>query len=73
MKREKWAIDAEIMKLRGLGYHHKEIAERLKIKKGSVQYRLKQLRKRAEEEGIDTVFFELVAKLYIPKIIDIFK
>lgn len=66
---KKWAVDAEIMKLRGLGYHHDEIAERLKIKRGAVQYRLKQLRKRAEEEGINTVFFELLIKIYLPKIL----
>lgn len=65
---KKWAIDAEIMKLRGLGYNHKEIAEQLKITQGVVQYRLNQLKKRAEEEGIDTVFFGLVMKLYVPKV-----
>lgn len=70
---EKWAIDAEVMKLRGLGYTQEEIAKRLKINQGVVQYRLKQLKKRAEEEGINTVFFELMMKLYIPKIIEIFK
>jgi len=70
---EKWAIDAKIMKLRGLGYTQEEIAKRLKINQGVVQYRLKQLKKRVEEEGINTVFFELVMKLYVPKIIEIFK
>ena len=70
---EKWAIDAEIMKLRGLGYSHKEIAKRLKTTQGVVQYRLKQLKKRAGEEGVDAVFFGLVMKLYVPKIIEMFK
>lgn len=67
---EKWAINAEIMKLRGLGYSHDEIAKRLKMKRGAVQYRLKQLRKRAEEKGINTVFFEQVVELYIPKVME---
>ena len=68
---EKWAINAEIMKLRGLGYNHSEIAKRLKMKRGTVQYRLEQLKKRADEEGIDTVFFGLVVELYIPKVMEI--
>ena len=71
MKREKWAIDAEIMKLRGLGYSQKEIADRLKIGEGVVQYKLKQLKKRAEEEGINTVFFGQLTELYIPKVMEI--
>ena len=65
---KKWASDAEIMKLRGLGYKHSEIAEKLEIDAGVVQYRLTGLKKRTEEEGIDTVFFELLMKLYLPKI-----
>jgi hypothetical protein len=65
---KKWVIDAEVMKLRGLGYKHKEIAKKLKIDSGVVQYRLTGLKKRTEEEGIDTVFFELLMKLYLPKI-----
>lgn len=69
---EKWAINAEIMKLRGLGFSHEEIAKRLKMKRGAVQYRLNQLKKRADEEGIDTVFFELVVKLYVPKVMETF-
>lgn len=67
---EKWAINAEIMKLRGLGFSHEEIAKRLKIKRGAVQYRLKQLRKHAEEKGIDTVFFEQLVELYVPKVME---
>lgn len=67
---EKWAINAEIMKLRGLGYNHKEIAKRLKITQGIVQYKLRQLRKRAEEEGINTVFFGQVVELYVPKVME---
>ena len=68
-KMNKWAVDAEIMKLRGLGYRHKEIAKKLKIEPGVVQYRLTGLKKRAEDEGINTVFFELITKLYLPKIL----
>ena len=64
-KTKKWAINAEIMKLRGLGFSQEEIAKQLKIKQGVVQYKLRQLKKRAEEKGIDTVFFELVMILYI--------
>lgn len=67
---EKWAIDAEIMKLRGLGYSQGEIAKRLKMKQGVVQYKLRQLKKRAEEEGINTVFFGLVVELYVPKVME---
>lgn len=67
---EKWAIDAEVMKLRGLGFSQKEIAKRLKIKQGVVQYKLRQLRKRAEEKGINVVFFELVVELYVPKVME---
>lgn len=67
---EKWAIDAEVMKLRGLGFSQKEIAKRLKIKQGVVQYKLRQLRKRAEEEGINTVFFGQVVELYVPKVME---
>lgn len=69
---KKWAIDAEIMKLRGLGYNQKEIAERLKIKEGTVRYKLSQLKKRAEDEGINTVFFELLIKIWLPKILRYF-
>jgi len=61
--------DAEIMKLRGLGYSQNEIAKKFKISPGQVQYALKKLKKRAIEEGIDNVFFELVMKIYLPKIL----
>ena len=68
---KKWAIDAEIMKLRGLGYSQKEIAKQLRITQGVVQYKLRQLRKRAEEEGIDTVFFGQLMELYTPRAMEI--
>ena len=67
---KKWAITAEIMKLRGLGFSQEEIAKRLKIKQGVVQYKLRQLKKRAEEKGIDTVFFEQLVELYVPKVME---
>ena len=69
-KTKKWAINAEIMKLRGLGFSQEEIAKRLKIKQGVVQYKLRQLKKRAEEKGIDTVFFEQLVELYVPKVME---
>ena len=65
----KWDTDAKIMKLRGLGYNHEEIADKLNITQGIVQYQLEKINERAQEEGDDLVFSEFVTKIYLPKIL----
>lgn len=52
---------SEIVKLRGLGYSHAEIAEIMDISQGVVQYQLEKINERAQEEGDDDVFFALLA------------
>lgn len=39
------------------------------MSQGQIQYALNQLKKRAENEGVDNVFIELCIKLCIPKIL----
>ena len=51
---------AEIVKLRGLGYSHAEIAEIMSISQGVVQYQLEKINERAKEEGDDDAFFALL-------------
>lgn len=61
--------DAEIMKLRSLGYNQKEIAKRLHLTQVTVSNRLSKIRKQAEKEGEDEVFLDLCLRVYIPKIL----
>ncbi|GAG75052.1 unnamed protein product [marine sediment metagenome] len=47
---------ATIVKLRGLGFQQKEIADKLGVTGSAVSYQLRQIRKQALEYGIDEVF-----------------
>jgi len=49
-----------IVILRGLGYSQAEIAEKLGVTGAAIQYRLKQINKRAREEGNNQTFTKLV-------------
>jgi len=49
-----------MVKLRGLGYSQKEIAERLGVTQSAVQYQLKKLHNRARKENNDEVFMEVL-------------
>ena len=55
---------AEMSMYRGLGYGQKEIGEKMGKSQSTVHKHLKKLRWRAEEEGPERVFFELL--LYGP-------
>ena len=70
---KRWNLDGEIMKLRGLGFEQSEIAKRLKISQATVHNKLQGLKKRCLDEGVDTVFFEMCSKIYIPKLLRFFK
>jgi len=47
---------ATIVKLRGLGFQHKEIGEKLGVTGAAIGYQLSQIRKQALEHGIDKIF-----------------
>ncbi len=47
---------ATIVKLRGLGFNQKEIANELEVSPATISYQLKQIKKLALKEGIDNVF-----------------
>lgn len=48
---------ATIVKLRGLGFSQKEIAERIgEITPSAISYQLKRIKGLAEKEGVDQVF-----------------
>ena len=47
---------ATIVKLRGLGFQQKEIADKLGVTGSAVSYQLRQIRKQALAYGIDEVF-----------------
>ena len=65
-------LDSEMMKLRGLGFSQEYIAKELRMSQGNIAYRLEKLKKRAEKEGIEEVFFELCVMQYLPKIMRYF-
>ncbi len=47
---------ATIVKLRGLGFHQKEIADKLDVTPAAISYQLIQIKKQAQEHGIDKTF-----------------
>ncbi len=47
---------ASIMKLRGLGWSQKEIAETIGASQQVIAYHLKKLREQSKEKGVDDVF-----------------
>ena len=52
-----------MMKLRSLGYTQKYIADKLDVSQATIKYHFDLLRKRADKEGVDSVFtdyFQLV-------------
>ena len=52
---------ARMVMMRGLGYDQTEIAKEFSITQGAVSYNLKQLRKRAHEEGLEASFVSIMA------------
>jgi transcriptional regulator with XRE-family HTH domain len=52
--------EGRIMKLRALGFSQKEIASKLDISQSAVSQRLELLRKRADKEDPDRLFWSLL-------------
>lgn len=52
--------EGEIMKLRALGYSQNEISNRLGITQSAVSQRLGLIRRRAESEDMDRLFWSLL-------------
>lgn len=70
---KRWNLDGEIMKLRGLGFEQSEIADILGVSQPTVHNYLKDLKVRCLKESVDTVFFEMCSKLYLPKLLRLLK
>jgi len=51
---------AQIIKMRGLGYNQAEIAEALGVSQSAVQYQLRKIKQRAQEEGDDDTWLSLL-------------
>jgi len=47
---------ATIVKLRGLGFQHNEIGEKLGVTGAAIGYHLQQIRKQALKHGVDKIF-----------------
>jgi len=45
-----------MVKMRGLGYSQSAIARHLRVSQSTVQYNLRKIRERAEDEGDDNTF-----------------
>lgn len=59
----------KMIKLRGLGYSLKEIADILGMTGGAIQYQLKEVKKLSIKEGVDEVFVDLVLTITISDMI----
>lgn len=47
---------AEMIKLRGLGFFQKEIADKLGVTPSAISYQLKRIKKLALKEGVNEVY-----------------
>lgn len=47
---------ATIVKLRGLGFNQAEIGSKLNVSGSAISYQLRQIKRQAQEHGIDKTF-----------------
>jgi len=59
---------AQIVVLRGLGYRQGEIAEKLGLTIGQVNYHLAEINKESEERGVTATYMKVLSAGYGPQI-----
>jgi len=62
---------ARILELRGLGYQKREIAEKLEVGIGTVNYHLREFKELAQKRGDDQTFLKILVTGVGPEIVSL--